>query len=384
MVNRIQLKTLVVLIPLLIAAFFTGCKRDKFTLPQIPGNWTLLNNPPGTGLFTTGTGFISFTPASTFALFDPGLQLTPNLTATAAWYSGDHGGSWTPILNFSSSNMVTLYVDLINKSNVVGYSSNDSTFYISHNGGQTWGVLNHLSYNLNVSVPSYFVDSGQISADSAYYATTFYGVSNNRLFAQRYAPFTPNGAMLYLLKSDNLGNTWDTVLTNFYETSQPIELLSIGSAIFQFTYGQNLRSYNNGSNWSVINPASQVTFWGGALSNGDVVGLDAYNNTIYLSHDSGATWISEFHNVYGSLAPVLAFDSVIVLAGYYPDAWHILCANPKKMNWYAADGGIGGNNYIGIYSSIYVDSAYVYADFYTDALYTSGFYRRPRSDFRGL
>lgn len=377
--NRSTTHILVFALALLTATFLNSCRHEKYTLPQLQGSWTQQSNPPSTALLATGTGLIGLSPSSQ--------GTSPNRTADTIWYSADHGTSWNIVLNPSPGQAITIQVNLINNMNVVAYSEMDSTFYISQNGGQTWSVLNHLTHNLDAVGPV-ITDTAAAAVDSildsaVFYQATFFGVSNNRLFAQKnfYAGYF-NAYFGYpirtsLLESDNNGNTWDTVYKTFYESGYPIELFGIGNTLVQFTYGQVLGSYDNGATWSIFNGSSPVTFPGGVVTDGAAIGVDANNNSIYLSQDTAKNWTQVFHDAYGSLGPVLAFDSVVMASAYYLGAWHILAGNPEKtIDWYAADAGIA---LYGSYTNLYVDNEYVYA-----YITGGGFYRRPRTDFKNL
>lgn len=367
------------ILPLFILAIVTGCNHKNNSLPQIPGEWTAMANPPGNALLNTSSGFLALNPSSA--------GISPNQTGNAVWYSSDHANSWTSVLPNYYSNNITVQADLINNANVAAYSEADSTFYLSHNGGQTWGVLNHLAHDFAAVPPIYYDSNGVYYYYSTeVFAYYFFGISGARLFALKYPYYNPssNTYPVALLKSDDNGSTWDTVFSsqlsgytnNQYFSTYPVELFSIGNRLNFITYGLVGASSDNGSTWSVINGNSPVTFPGGILANGDIVGTSFVNNAVYISHDSAQSWTQVYQDAGGSLGPILAFDSIVIAHANYMDQWHIIASNPEKINWVAADNGMASNVNFSQYINFYYDNAYVYA-----FISGGGFYYRPRGDF---
>lgn len=201
-----------------------------------------------------------------------------------------------------------------------------------------------------------------------------------------YASVGSQSVQVLLMRSDNFGNTWDTFSNQTYLTafSPVVQLVRVGNNLLEFATGEVIwSSPDNGSTWGVINyntPAGLGYY--GLLSNGTLVGMSNNGYDICLSRDTAKTWKDVFNNNgpgwgSGSMA-LLAFDSVLLEIAYYPNAWHVLCSTASKLNWYEADAGIGSIGYSS-QTSLFIDNEYVYA--YIAGL---GFYRRPRSDFKGI
>ena len=342
-------------------AAINSCKIGPLffpNLPEINGTWTVVaSNIRVDVVMATSTGLIGFRDTSNYPAF----------------YSTDHGATWSSFSNAAVSRPIWMMADVNDNSRITAYSAIDSNLYLSTNGGQTWSMMNH-------------------PTDSV--VRTAHWISGNRLFAQIFyfyrdttvpfdSLFIDSAAIqqkYFILKSDDFGNTWDTVIrhpypfTLFDNSASLFAIRSINASLYAFTSNQIYKSADNGSTWvpinSVIPTGGQYV---GILTNRNVIGYGTYN--FYQSSDSCRTWLPVLNDTYGQNGSIV-FDSCVMVIlgnGNIP----VMCGSPTTGKWMAADRGIG----LGIFGgspSLTFDNQYVYLSAYTNI------YRRPRADFAGL
>jgi hypothetical protein len=323
-----------------ILATLSGCKKSGVPLPKIKGSWTLVSSLPVMDrMLSTGTGLIAYSSSNSGPVY----------------YSNDHGVTW--VLKFGSpSSNILLYPDLMNNSRVIAYSYSDSTLYLSNDGGNSFSSLEHpITFGYRDKIP-------------------FVGVAGNRLFAIHVqVDSTISGP---LIKSDDLGHTWDTVspvFANDLVLGEPV-LIPINNSIFIFTIsGAIYKSLDTGSTWTIQNASSPVINFGGQMSNGNIIGTSPYD--IYKSPDFGMTWSSIYNNSKSNdIWAATVFDSCILVYGDPVGSDEFICSNPNKLKWYSAD--VSGQMLV-------TDSLYVYT-WGSGSSNGVSIWRRPKSDFSGL
>lgn len=324
-----------------------SCRKPATTatLPQLNGSWSLISSVNASTAIATGTGLLAWNAGA----------------GQSVSYSSDHGVTWNVVLSSSSvsSFNYSSAVDAMNSLRVGLYSQSDSTLYISNNGGQTWSVLNHPSNRKPLLC----------------------GMSGNRLFAQTdNTSGTVDSGKYTLWKSDDFGNTWDSVASNLWAG---FSISGINGSLFAFTQNQiqTLRSTDSGSTWAPW--SSYSPFYMGMLSNRVLVGYDP--DLVQESMDSGISWNPFFVinnqtiGASGNGNGGVAFDSCALFFANYENA-SLVCCNPNKLKWYAADKGLSVTGS----SSLILDNRYVYALIVNaEVQSTLNVYRRPRSDFAG-
>lgn len=326
-------------------SYFYSCKKHSPnpTLPQLKGSWTLVKSGLNAQIMlSTGTGLVAY-------------YGSPNQSVN---FSSDGGVTWSVVFPDTFQNgQNNIVVDVMNTSRLLMYSFADSALYISTNGGQSWSFLNRPG-------------SGIYNVSPAVYLS---GVSGNRIFGN--ADVT-SGPTSFLVKSDDLGMTWNTIPSLVGLGSNPF---FTGGALYTFGGQQTFRSTDNGASWSSLS-TNDLTYMG-QLTNGNILG---YNyKSVVMSTDTCNTWktlLSVGNNSVGNgriSNGGIAFDSCVLVLASYQNA-SVVCCNPNKNNWYAADQGLPGGG------AFYLDSQYVYYTTSTNSSLNLSIYRRPRSDFANM
>jgi hypothetical protein len=351
-------KSIFILASVVALLYLSSCKFELFPptpiLAEVSGSWIGISpNTHVDSIIATSTGLIAFS----------------NTQNQPALYSADHGTTWSALGASPINHPYWIMADVSNNSKIFTYCALDSTLYLSTNGGQSFTPINQ-------------------TTDSTILAVGW--VSGNRLFAQIFNyvyPYdSPNVASItekyYLLKSDNFGNTWDTIFRytfpfQLFGDTQLLALRSIRGSLFMFTGNEIYKSVDNGATFTSIN--SVVPTGGqyvGVLSNGNVIGYG--NSSFYQSTDSCRTWLPVLNMSISGQNGSMAFDSCVFVISNYGNK-NLICGSPTTGKWMAADANIPASTFQG-----YPNSALTFDNQYIYLTISSTIYRRARSDFAGI
>lgn len=184
--------------------------------------------------------------------------------------STDKGISWTIVLESSNFSFNKLYF----KNSQLGFALGDELeIFKTINGGATWEhcqVLDTVAYNFRV-----------VLRDINFLNDTTALIVGGDDFG--------NGI---ILKSENSGKTWHSVLTESHEL-RSLQCLNESTA-FASGYGVLLKSTDGGISWQ-YQSVSDDFFTGIKITSNGTGLLCGYNGNLYKSTDAGASWNSRIN-----------------------------------------------------------------------------------------
>ncbi|MBK9478540.1 MAG: hypothetical protein IPN99_06835 [Bacteroidetes bacterium] len=184
--------------------------------------------------------------------------------------STDKGISWTIVLESPNFSFNKLYF----KNSQLGFALGDELeIFKTINGGATWEhcpVLDTVAYNFRVVLRdiNFLNDSTALIVGGDDFG---------------------NGI---ILKSENSGKTWHTVLTESHEL-RSLQCLNESTA-FAGGYGVLLKSTDGGISWQ-YQSVSDDFFTGIKITSNSTGLLCGYNGNLYKSTDAGASWNSKIN-----------------------------------------------------------------------------------------
>jgi len=263
-------------------------------------------------------------------------------TPSGVFLSSNNGGSW---IAANSGLPVTGIYALASIGNNIFAGMHGNGIYMSSNNGASWANANNPNLNINqANVTAFAVtgDSIYMGTTSGFCLSTNYGSSWTVLTGSNVFAIAANGKNLYygtqtgMWSSSNNGSTWTG--TPFLDVSS---LLISGDNVYAGrTHGGGVyMSSDSGSTWVALN---------NGLINDTVTALAACGNNIYagtrggiyMSTDNGNTWIPVNTGVRNTNIKTLALKDTKIFAGSYGGGVYL--SSNDGGSWTTMNNGLTG------------------------------------------